>query len=80
MTTVTIDPAVRALAHELLSPKQLEAWTLIHIHHMSLRGAAAHLAVHRTTFVDRYDAACLNLRKAGAHIDASGNYHLQETA
>lgn len=74
------DPEIVKLAELHLSAKQFQAWKLIHVHGMSLRAAATHLAVHRTTFTDRYDAACLNLKnRAGVAVDASGKPYLEET-
>jgi len=76
-----IDPAILELARQMLTPKQYRAFELIHIHGMSLRAAAIYDREHRTTMIDRYDAACLNLERAGIRIDASGRPYLErETA
>jgi hypothetical protein len=75
-----MNPAIVTLAQATLSQKQYRAFELVHIHHMSLRAAAAYDREHRSTFVDRYDAAILNLERAGIYIDASNQPYLKETA
>jgi hypothetical protein len=77
---VTVDPSVLELAEKHLNENQLRTWKLVHVHGMSLRAGAAYDRTHRTTFVDRYDAACLNLERAGVKINASGLPYLEETA
>jgi hypothetical protein len=77
---VTIDPSVLELAEKHLNENQLRTWKLVHVHGMSLRAGASYDRTHRTTFVDRYDAACLNLERAGVKINASGLPYLEETA
>lgn len=75
-----MNPRILQLAQTTLSPKQYRAFELVHIHHMSLRAAAAYDREHRSTFVDRYDAAILNLERVGVFIDASNQPYLKETA
>ena len=75
---MTIDPRILAIAQANLSAKQYRAFELVHLHGMSLRSAAAYDREHRSTFVDRYDAAILNLERAGVLIDASNQPYLAE--
>lgn len=79
---MTVDPAILQLAQTTLTPKQYRAFELVHVHRMSLRAAAIYDREHRSTFVDRYDAACLNLERVGVFIDMNGQPYLekQETA
>ena len=78
---MTVDPRILQFAQQTLSPKQYRAFELVHLHGMSLRAAATYDREHRSTFVDRYDAAILNLERAGVHINASGKPYFakQET-
>lgn len=79
---MTVDPAIQQLAQQALTAKQYRAFELVHIHGMSLRAAAIYDREHRSTFVDRYDAAMLNLERAGIMVNASGHPYIadQETA
>lgn len=79
---MTIDPRILELAQARLTQKQFRAFELVHVHGMSLRAAAIYDREHRSTFVDRYDAACLNLERVGVFIDLNGQPYLkkQETA
>lgn len=75
-----IDPRILELARTTLTDKQFQAWQHVHVHRLSIRASALHLGLHRSTFIDRYDTACLKLRRAGIHIDPSGNPYHQEPA
>jgi hypothetical protein len=77
---MTVDPHIIQLAQTTLSPKQFRAFELVHIHGLSLRKAAAYDREHRSTFIDRYDAAIINLERAGILVDASNHPYIQETA
>lgn len=68
---------VQELAIEALTDNQLRVFQLWHTG-MSQRAIAHHLGLSRTTIVDRYDAACLRLRRAGVRFDASGRPYLEE--
>lgn len=74
-----IDPAILTLARDQLTPKQLTVWLLIHDAGMSMRGAATHLDIARTTATDRYDNACRTLRKHGVRFTPDGRPYLEET-
>ena len=69
---------IRDLAAELLTPNQLEAWTL-ETRGITQRGISWHLDISRSAVLDRLDAAHRKLRKAGVRQDlATGNYYLEE--
>lgn len=71
---------VLTIARNTLTDKQLDVWLLVHDGGMSIRGTALHLGLHRSTAVDRYDAACLNLHRAGVKFTPDGRPYLEETA
>ena len=69
---------IRALAAELLTEAQHEAWTL-ETRGITQRGISWHLDISRSAVLDRLDAAHRKLRKAGVRQDlATGNYYLEE--
>ena len=74
-----IPPDVAAIANETLTPNQLAVLNLWHTG-MSQRAIAHHLGLSRTTIVDRYDAACLRLHRAGVKFTPDGRPYLEETA
>jgi len=74
-----IDPRILELARAHLTDKQLAVWLLIHDGGMSMRGAAIHLDLARTTTTDRYDNACRTLRRHGVTFTPDGHPHLEET-
>ena len=67
------------LAAQKLTPKQLEAFQLIHRHGLSQRAAATHLGISRTTLVDRYDAAVMHMHRAGVRFTPDGQPYLEVT-
>ena len=73
-----IDPTITELAQQTLTPGQLAVFQLWH-HGHSQRAIAHQLGLARTTVIDRYDAACRNLHRAGVRFDASGRPYLEET-
>lgn len=73
-----IDARIHELAAQTLTPGQLDVFQLWHTG-LSQRAIALHLGLARTTIVDRYDAACLRLHRAGVRFDASGRPYLEET-
>ncbi len=73
-----IDTAVTELARSTLTPNQLAVFELWH-RPMSQRAIALHLGLARSTVVDRYDAACLRLHRAGVRFNAEGRPYLEET-
>jgi hypothetical protein len=76
----SVDGRILEIAKNTLTAKQYRAFELVHVHGMKLRQAALYDREHRTTMVDRYDAACLNLERAGVKINASNVPYLEETA
>jgi len=74
-----IDPNVHQIARDQLTPNQLAVFELWH-RPMSQRAIALHLGLSRTTIVDRYDAACLRLHRAGVKFTPDGRPYLEETA
>lgn len=74
-----IDPNVLDLARAHLTAKQLAVWLLIHDSGASMRSAALHLDIARTTATDRYDNACRTLRRHGVRFTPDGQPYLEET-
>jgi hypothetical protein len=72
-----IDQAVLELARARLTDKQLAVWLLIHDGGMSMRAAALHLDLARTTTTDRYDNACRTLRRHGVRFTPDGRPYLE---
>ena len=70
---------VRLIAIGVLTPNQQAVFDLWHSG-MSQRAIANHLGLSRTTIVDRYDAACLRLHRAGVKFTPDGRPYLEETA
>lgn len=71
-----IDP-VDALALQVLTDKQFDVWNR-HRRGASIRTIALQLGLARTTIVDRYDAACLRLHRAGVRFTPDGRPYLEE--
>jgi len=61
------DEELLELAHEVLTPRQLEVWTL-NEKKMSERAIAYHINRDRGTVRDHLAAATRKLRKAGAPV------------
>lgn len=78
MTWNTLDPAISTIAETTLTPGQLAVFNLWHTG-MSQRAIALQLGLARTTIVDRYDAACLRLHRAGVRFTPDGRPYLEET-
>ncbi len=62
-----IDPRILELARAHLTDKQLAVWLLIHDGGMSMRGAAIHLDLARTTVTDRYDTPNTQTARRNLH-------------
>ena len=73
-----IDPPVLEIAQRELTPNQLAVFQLWHTG-MSQRAIALQLHLARSTIVDRYDAACLRLHRAGVRFHPDGRPYLKET-
>ena len=65
------------IAQRELTANQLTVFNLWHTG-MSQRAIAHHLGLSRTTIVDRYDAACLRLHRAGVKFTPDGRPYLEE--
>ena len=78
MSWADLDPAIRELAEQELTPLQLEVLTLT-LDGIPLRAIAYHLDRSRAAINDRLDAAYRKLRAHGLRFDPQGRPYLQET-
>ena len=73
--SAAIDPAISAIAAEVLTDGQREVWELV-IQGESQRAVSYRLDVARTTVVDRFDAANRRLRARGVRFGPDGRPYL----
>lgn len=79
MSFASLPPAIRAIAENQLTPKQLDTWKL-ELAGWSTRRIATQENIARATVTDRLDGAYRTLRNHGVQQDASGNWTHKEAA